>query len=163
MDTNTKTISCQHNGDLAQGSRRRSVSPNRPLVLQDFTVIQRHEGRGIAIVAWNNLSKTVSLDKWSTTSRKWQGIRTEQPDERHKSLMHTSTLPPASQGRVGISWGDGRRAGRHNYDMRWFQCTVNQQGCSLEAALNDVLFTLVPTASPTHPGTRHGDTDSTGT
>ena len=35
--------------------------PNRPLVLQGFTVIQRHEGRGMAIVVRSNLSKTVSL------------------------------------------------------------------------------------------------------
>ena len=133
MDTNTKTNSRQRNGDHAQGSRRRSVSPrptqwkqrnrggkrrsgrgrqrrktrkadrlskryfrvcswncasatrrgavlekmvydfhvvclqetrtcaNRPLVLQGFTVIQRHEGRGMAIVVRRNLSKTVSL------------------------------------------------------------------------------------------------------
>ena len=34
--------------------------PNRPLVLQDFTVIQRHQGRGMAIVVPSNLGKTVS-------------------------------------------------------------------------------------------------------
>ena len=51
--------------------------------------------------------------------------------------------------------------------MRGFQCTVKSVGptwhqpCALEAALSDVLFTPVTTASPTHPGTRQGDTDST--
>ena len=35
--------------------------PNRPLVLQGFTVIQRHESRGISIVVRRDLSKTVSL------------------------------------------------------------------------------------------------------
>ena len=43
----------------------------------------------------------------------------------------------------------------------WDQHGTNQQGCALEAALSDVLFTPVSTASPTHPGTRQGDTDST--
>ena len=43
----------------------------------------------------------------------------------------------------------------------WDQHVTNQQGCVLEAALSDVLFTPVSTASPTHPGTRQGDTDST--
>ena len=157
IDTNTKTRSHQRNGDYAQGSRRRLVSPsptrrkqrkrsglggqrrkmrtadklskryfricslncaganrrgavlekmtfdfdvvclletricpNRPLVLQGFTVIQRHEGRGMAIVVWSYLSKTVplpNLDKWSTSSRALQGIQIEKPDERHKSLI----------------------------------------------------------------------------
>ena len=43
----------------------------------------------------------------------------------------------------------------------WDQHGTNQQGCALEAALSDTLFTPVTTASPTHPGTRQGDTDST--
>ena len=43
----------------------------------------------------------------------------------------------------------------------WDQHGTNQQGCALEAALSDVLFTPVSTASPTHPETRQGDTDST--
>ena len=33
----------------------------------------------------------------------------------------------------------------------WDQHGTNQQGCALEAALSDVLFTPVTTASPTHP------------
>ena len=47
------------------------------------------------------------------------------------------------------------------WSSMWDQHVTNQQGCVLEAALSDVLFTPVPTASPTHPGTRRGDTDST--
>ena len=46
--------------------------PHRPLVYQGFTVIQRHQGSGMAIVVRGNLSKTVSsfnFDKWSTSSR----------------------------------------------------------------------------------------------
>ena len=43
----------------------------------------------------------------------------------------------------------------------WDQHGTNQLGCALEAVLSDVLFTPVTTASPTHPGTRQGDTDST--
>ena len=63
---------------------------NRPLVLQGFTVIQRHQSRGMTIVVRSDLSKTVSLlnlDRWSTSSRELQGIRIENPDERHKSLI----------------------------------------------------------------------------
>ena len=52
--------------------------------------IQRHEGRGMAIVVRSDLSKTVSLlslDRWSTGSRELQGIRIENPDDRHQYLM----------------------------------------------------------------------------
>ena len=38
---------------------------------------------------------------------------------------------------------------------------TNQQGCSLEEALSDVLFSPVSTARPTHPGARQRDTDRT--
>ena len=38
---------------------------------------------------------------------------------------------------------------------------TNQEGCALEAAQSDIPFTPVSTASPTHPGTRQSDTDST--
>ena len=44
----------------------------------------------MAIVVRSNHSKTVSLwnlDKWSTSSSELQGIRIENPDERHKSLI----------------------------------------------------------------------------
>ena len=43
----------------------------------------------------------------------------------------------------------------------WDQHGTNQQRCALEAALSDVLFTPVSTASPTHPSARQGVTDST--
>ena len=43
----------------------------------------------------------------------------------------------------------------------WDQHATNQQGCALEAALSDVLFTLVSTSSPTRPCTRRGDIDRT--
>ena len=147
--------------------------PNRPLVLQDITVIQRHQGRGMAIVVRSDLGKTISslsLDKWSTSSCELQGNRTENPDERHKSLhayMYSSTCTS------GASWdfleemedelGDtimicGDSNARSSL---WDRHGTNQQGCALKAALSDVLFTPVPTANPTHPGTRQGDTYST--
>ena len=50
--------------------------PNRSLLLQGFTVSQRHEGHGMAIAVRSNLSKTISLlnlDKWSISSHKLQG------------------------------------------------------------------------------------------
>ena len=150
--------------------------PNRPLVLQGFTVIQRHEGRGVAIVVRSNLSKTVSLlnlDKWSTSSRKLQGIRIEKPDERHKSLILINAYIHPSTCITGASWdfleemedelGDTIMIfGDFNArSSLWDQHVTNQQGCVLEAALSDVLFTPLSKASPTHPGTRQGDTDST--
>ena len=150
--------------------------PNRPLVLQGFTVIQRHEGRGMAIVVRSNLNKTVSLlnfDKWSTSSRELQGIRIEKPDERHKSLILINAYIHPSTCITGASWdfleemedelGDTIMiCGDFNArSSLWDQHGTNQQGCALEAALSDVLFTPVTTASPTHPGTRQGDTDRT--
>ena len=248
MDTNTKTRSRQRNGDHAQGSRRRSVSPNptrrkqrkrggklrsghggqrrkmrkadrpsekyfricsrncasanrldpvlekivydfdvaclqetrtcpdRPLVLQDSTVIQRHEGRGMTIVVQSDLSKTVSLlnlDRWSTSSRKLQGIRIGKPDETHKCLIlinayiHPSTCITGASSdfleEMEEELGDTiMTCGYFNArSSLWDQRGTNQQGCALEAALSDVLFTPVSTASPTHSGTRQGDTDST--
>ena len=41
----------------------------------------------------------------------------------------------------------------NEWSSLWEQHGTNQQGCALEAALSDVLFTPVTTASPTHPGT----------
>ena len=81
--------------------------------------------------------------------------------------MHTSTLPPASQGQVGISltrwktnWETIIICGDFNArSSLWDQHGTNQQRCVLEAALSDVLFTPVTTSSPTHPGMRQGDTD----
>ena len=247
MDTNTNTKSHQHNGDHAQDSRRRSVSPspprrkqrkrggkrssgrggqrrkmrkadrlskryfrvcswncasanrrgavlektvydldvvclqetrtcpNRSLVLQGFTVIRRHEGRGMAIVVRSNVSKTISLlnlDRWSTSSRELQGIRRESPDERHKSLILVNAYIHPSTCITGASWdflekmedelGDtilicGDFTARSSL---WYQHGTNQQGCALEAALSDVLFTPVSRANPTHPGTRQGDTQT---
>ena len=181
MDANTKTRSCQRNRHHAQGSRRRSVSPNpkrrkqkkrggkrrsglggqrhkmrkadrlfkryricscncananrrdavlkrmvydfdvaclqetrtcpnRPLVLQDFTAIQWHQGRGMATVVRGDLSKTVSslnLDKWSTSSRELQGIRLEKKPKQMRdanpslSPMHTCTPSPTPQEQPG--------------------------------------------------------------
>ena len=150
--------------------------PNRPLVLQGFTVIQKHEGRGVAIVVRSNLSKTVSflnLDKWSTSSRKLQGIRIEKPDERHKSLILINAYIHPSTCITGASWNFPEEMEDElgdtimifgDFNARsspWDQHVTNQQGCVLEAALSDVLFTPLSTASPTHPGTRQGDTDST--
>ena len=78
-----------------------------PLMLQGFTVIQGHEGRGMAIVVRSNLGKTVSIlnvDRWSTSSRKLQGIRIEKPDERHKSLILINAYIHPSTCITGASW-----------------------------------------------------------
>ena len=150
--------------------------PNRPLVLQGFTVIQRHQGRGMAIVVRSNLCKRVSsvnLDKWSTTSCELQGIRLEKPDERHKSLILINAYIHPTTCITKTSWnfleemedelGDTiMMCGDLNArSSLWDQNGTNQQGCALEDALSDVLFTPVTSANPTHPGTRQGDTDST--
>ena len=81
--------------------------PNRPLVLQGFTVIQRHESRGMAIVVRSSLSKTVSLlnlDRWSSSSRELQGIRIVKLDERHKSLILINAYIHPSTCIAGASW-----------------------------------------------------------
>ena len=129
----------------------------------------------MAIVVRSNLSKTVSLlnlDKWSASSRELQDIRIEKPDERHKSLNLINACIRPSTCITGASWdfleemedelGDTIMiSGDFNArSSLWDQHGTNQQGCPLEAALSDVLFTPVTRASPTHPGTRQGDTDS---
>ena len=51
-----------------------------------------------------------------------------------------------------------------NFNARsrlWDQHGTNQQGCALEAALSDDLFSPASTASPTHLVAQQGDTDST--
>ena len=81
--------------------------PNRPPVPQGFTVIQRHQGRGMAIVVRSDLSKTVSslnLEKWFTNSRELQGIRIEKPDERHKPLILINAYIYHSTYITGASW-----------------------------------------------------------
>ena len=102
-----------------------------------------------------------------------QGIRIENPDERHKSLILINACIHPSTCIAGASWyfleeiedelGDTIMiCGDFNVrSSLWDQTSIGQQGCALEAALSDVLFTPVTTASPTHPGTRQGDTDST--
>ena len=81
--------------------------PNRPPVLQGFTVIQRHEGRGMAIEVRSDLSKTISLlnvDRWSTRSGEWQGTLIEKPDERHKPLVLINAYIHPSTCSTGASW-----------------------------------------------------------
>ena len=140
--------------------------PNRPLVLQGFTVIQRHEGRGMAIVVRSSHSKTVSLlnlDKWSTSSRELQGIRIEKPDERHKSLILINAYIHPFTCITGAGWdfleqmedklGDTIMiCGDFNArSSLWDQHGTKQQGCALEAALSDVLFTLYQRQAPHTP------------
>ena len=70
--------------DVACLQETRTCS-NRPLVLQSFTVIQRHQGRGMVIVLRSDLSKTVALlnlDRWCTSSRELQGIRIEKTNQQ---------------------------------------------------------------------------------
>ena len=57
--TTTTTNKAKQNKQEAKTNKNRKC-PDRPLVLQGFTVIQRHEGSGMAIVVWCDLSKTVS-------------------------------------------------------------------------------------------------------
>ena len=102
-----------------------------------------------------------------------QGIRIEKPDARHKSLILINAYIHPLSCITGASWdfleemedklGDTITI-CVDFNARsslWDQHGTNQQRCALEAALSDVLFTPVSTASPTHPGTRQGDTDST--
>ena len=86
--------------------------PNRPLVFQDFAVIQRQQGHGMAIAVRRDLSKTISsliLNRWSTSSRELQDSRIEKPDERHKSLIlinaYNSPFHKHHRGKFGFPWG----------------------------------------------------------
>ena len=102
-----------------------------------------------------------------------QSIRIEKPDKRHKSPILINAYNNPTTCIAGASWdfleemadklgGTIMMCGDFNArSSLWAQHGTYQQGCALEAALLDVLFTPVSTASPTHPGTRQGDTDST--
>ena len=138
--------------------------PRWPLVLQNFTVIQGRQGRGMAMVVRSDLSKTVSilhLDKWYSGSRELQGIRIENPDERHKSLIVITAYIQPSTCTTGAIWdfleeredklGDTIMIcdGFNARSSLWDGHGINQRGCALEEGLSDVLFTPVSTASPT--------------
>ena len=106
--------------------------PNRPLVLQGFTVIQRHEGCGMTIVVRSDLSKAVSLlnlDRWSTSSHELQGIQIKKKTLMRDtnpwfSLMITSTLPPVSQGQVVISL----RRWKMNWETQLWYAVISVHG-----------------------------------
>ena len=134
----------------------------------------------MAIVVRSDLSKTVSsltLDKWSTSAHELQGIRikkkkknprweTQIPDSHQ--CIHAS-LHLLSRSKLGFSWGDGRQTGRHNLDMRWFQCTIKFVGstwhqpagmCTRRSAKRRPLHSCVSSKRHTL-GARQDDTDST--
>ena len=94
------------------------------------------------------------------------------PDERHKSPILINAYIYPSTWITGVSWDFLEEMEDELEDAIMIcgdfnalsnlldQHGTNQQGCALEAALSDVLFTPVSTASPTHPGARQGDADS---
>ena len=61
--------------------------PEKPLELNDFIDIQKHEGRGMATVIHKGLQNTVELYQRCNNSLELQGIRLEKSDQRHKSLV----------------------------------------------------------------------------
>ena len=97
----------------------------------------------------------------------------EEPDERHKSLILINAYIQPSTCITWASWDflEGMEDELEDTIMicgdfnarssLWDQHGTSQQGCVLEGALSDVLFTPVSTSSPTNLGTRQGRTDST--
>ena len=104
---------------------------------------------------------------------KTAGIRIEIPDERYKSLILINAYihPSTCITWVSLDFLEGLKDELGDADMICGDFNArsslsdlhgtNQQGCALEEAASDVLFTLMSTGIRKHPGTRQGDTDST--
>ena len=135
--------------------------------MNDFLLIQKHEGCGKPIVIRKGLRNTVSTadaSQWCNDSRELPGIRLEKPDQRHKSLVlvnryiHPDTVSTKASldfleqledklGDVIVMYGDfSARSGM------WDQQGNNPQGKALEEALGNVIFTPVTTPLPTRLG-----------
>ena len=119
----------------------------RSRVLQDFTVIQRHQGRGMSVRS--NLSTTVTSHEYAGHLKK---ERIEKPHERHKSLFLINAYMHLSTCTTGAGWDflemeDELRdviltCEEFNAQSRlWDLHGTNQQGCALEEALSDLLLT----------------------
>ena len=91
-------------GICLQETRTRT---EKPLELNDSLVVQKHDGRGMAIVIRKELQNTVStvdLSQWCNNSRELQGIRLQKPEQRHKSLILINTYIHPSTASTKGSW-----------------------------------------------------------
>ena len=85
-------------------TRTRAV---KPLELNDFMLIQKHEGRGSAIVnrkCLQNTVSTVDLSQCCNDSYELHGVRLEKPDQRHKSLVRVNTSIHPGTASTEVSW-----------------------------------------------------------
>ena len=152
------------------------TQPAKEIELDDFLVIQRHEGRGTAMIISKRLQSKVSkvdVEQWCNDACELQAVRIEKPDGRHKSVIvinayiHPGTLNKKEKwefleeiedtyGNCTVICGD-----LNARSAMWDNQGTNPQGTALEEALGDVNFAPVTTVEPTHPAKRQGDTDST--
>ena len=150
--------------------------PAKEIELQDFLVIQRHEGRGTAMIIPKRLQSkvsTVDVEQWCNDACELQAVRFEKPDGRHKSVIiinayiHPGTLTKKEKWEfleeIEDTYGDCTvMCGDLNArSAMWDNQGTNPQGIALEEALGEVNFSQMTTLEPTHPATRQGDTDST--
>ena len=151
--------------------------PGKVIEMKDFTVLHRHEGRGLAMIFPNKLPQTsvsvLDLEKWCNDDRELQGIRLQKPDERHKSIilinayMHKDSLTSKEKwefldeledklGNTIILCGD-----LNARSSSWDAEGTNRQGLALEDWLEEVVLKPLTTPTPTRLATRPGDSDST--
>ena len=111
--------------------------PYWPLALQDFTIIQRHQDCGMAIVVCSDLSETVSsynLHKCCTSSRELQGIRIEKPDETKPLILINAYMHPSTC-TTGASWDFLEETENEWEAQPWYAAiSVHDQVCGIDMA-----------------------------
>ncbi|NQZ78185.1 MAG: endonuclease/exonuclease/phosphatase family protein, partial [Ekhidna sp.] len=150
-------------------------SKDKPINLDNFLVFQKHEGRGLAMILKGNLKNKVSmidLEKWCSSTCELMGVRLERPDGNQKSLLlinayvhpgaHTSKADWSFLEEIENELGDSTiLCGDLNARSKiWDQQGTNSQGLALEEMIGDILLSPLAPQSPTHMGTRQGDSDT---
>ena len=147
------------------------------LMPESTTSASRLHSHSVASRPWcgNSSSEqsSLNLDHWSRSSRKFQDIWIEKPDERHKFLIPINAYRHPSICTTGASWdfleemedklGDTIMI-FCDFNARsslWDRYGTNLQRCALEEALKEILFAPVSSPTHTHLSIWQSDTDST--
>ena len=165
-----------HDFDVICLQETRTTDNKRIPEIPGFKHIQKHEGRGTAILYREELHKTtskVNLNKWSNDHRELMGIRLQKPDQRHNNLVLINAYIHQKTHHAAKDWdfiqdienefGDtviicGDLNARANM---WDDQGTNPQGTALEDALQSCQSIHIAPSTPTHIGARQGDSDST--
>ena len=146
--------------------------PENPLELNDSIVIQKHEGRGMAIVIRKGLhSRPKSVGQRIRGTERYSSRKTRPKTQKSLVLVNTDIHPGTASTKTNwdfleqiedqtadtiVTCGDfSARSGM------WDQQGNNPQRKPLEETLGDVIFIPATTPVPTRLASRQGDTDST--